>query len=638
MNNLSKVFMGFAAVAMVACSNDEPGKGGAEQPTGPKGDVAYMTIRLNDVNAGSRAVTSPEDYETGTDEENAVTNAQFLFFDAAGAYVGKATPLPTPNFGEYPDDNGNTGNGVKDENNIAFKSETVVVLEDLTGKDYPSYVMTVLNAPSFTAESTMDATAKKLQNWNSSEDGVSFVMTTTSYYDGLTAGDASRHNDAFYYATKVNAGDFRDQIGDTPQNPQSTVDIYVERLAAKVELKTKMTTDKQDSDGLPLYMINATVAGDPNGDGGMGTTNLYVKFNGWALSNVANDSHLSKNIDGFAMTGTGAPFESWNNAGDYRSYWGKSTLYEGFADSKVTRYSWGQIALNNSIKKEINKDADYCNENTMAAYDAVPSQATSVLIAATVCKEDGTGIDLVRFNGLLFETKDYFSYILNAAAADNKLNYYYLTKVTKTPVFEADGVTQAKDEDGELVWDVKEEYKQFGPDQIAFELEGVDEPDSDKAKAVITTVTIPEYDNNGTVTAGTKVFKNTGENEYTELTGSDADIKANLTTFVDGKFKAVEAFNGGKMYYTIPVEHLAATTDKENGGEIEGYYGVVRNHWYKLNINKIERMGRGVFTPGDGTAENPGKPVVPEDPEEFFYLGATINILSWKVVDQDVDL
>lgn len=609
MNNLSKVFMGFAAVAMVACSNDEPAKGGAEQPTGPKGDVAYMTIRLNDVNAGSRAVTLPGT-ENGSHEEHEVSSALFLFFDADGAYAGKATPWNGGNDTDNPGDK---------DHNVEFKSNTIVVLEDLTGKDYPSFLMTILNAPDFTPEATMQATAKKLQNWNSSTTGNSFVMSTASYF----GQDDARHEDDYYYVTKVTADDFRDQIGDTPANPEGVVDIYVERLAAKVEVKTTLPVNENG-----LYKINATVAGDPNGGTSVGTTDIYVRFEGWALSNITNNSYISKNIDGFDAA---EPFADWNDAGAYRSFWSKSIIYDGFDASNVTRYGWGQIALNSNIKKEINGAADYCNENTMAEYADVPSQATTAIIAATACKADGTPLDLVRFNGLLFETKDYFSYILNSADASGKLNYWYKTGTTSTPVLDENGELQY-DEDGNVVVNVTNTYKQFGTDEIKLMLVDANLA-ADRAVAVIESVTLPEVD--GTVA---ELYTKNGD-KYETATFTADDVKAALAAYIESKFKAVEAFNGGAMYYNIPVQHFMATVENEAAGNyVEGFYGVVRNHWYRLNINKIEKIGRGVFTPGDGTDENPGKPIVPEDPEEFFYLGATINILSWKIVDQDIDL
>ena len=69
-----------------------------------------------------------------------------------------------------------------------------------------------------------------------------------------------------------------------------------------------------------------------------------------------------------------------------------------------------------------------------------------------------------------------------------------------------------------------------------------------------------------------------------------------------------------------------------NNAIVEGNYGVIRNHWYVLTVNKLVRLGTGVFD----LEEVIVTPVEPEDPT--YYMGARINILSWKIVTQKVEL
>ena len=92
------------------------------------------------------------------------------------------------------------------------------------------------------------------------------------------------------------------------------------------------------------------------------------------------------------------------------------------------------------------------------------------------------------------------------------------------------------------------------------------------------------------------------------------------------------------MYYNIPIAHLNSPKYDSNGDLStweEGSFGVVRNHSYEVKINSIKRLGQGVFNPEDNTT--PIKPDPdPKDPN--WYLGATINILSWKIVSNNVDL
>ena len=84
------------------------------------------------------------------------------------------------------------------------------------------------------------------------------------------------------------------------------------------------------------------------------------------------------------------------------------------------------------------------------------------------------------------------------------------------------------------------------------------------------------------------------------------------------------------MYYNIPIEHLNNDA-AENGTVPEAKYGVVRNHHYVVTIDKLEKIGKGIF---DGNEK-----IVPGDPnDDTYYVGAKINILSWKIVSQNVEL
>lgn len=596
---INKFFMGLCGVmafSMASCSNDEPVNNGPEQPDQPTGEVAYMNVRLNDVNQGSRTITDGGT-ENGNKDEHKVNSAKFFFFDDNGGYAGMATPwngghdYTGEGEGDHPSD-GTTGN------NIEFQGNTVVILDNVTGTEYPSYVMTVLNAPDFTAEGTMKATAEKLANWESSD---GFVMSTSSYYDD---GTDAHHGNANYYVTKVTANDFYTSA-EAAEKTNQPVDIYVERLAAKAQLIGKNE-----------YPIEATVFGNDNanetGDN-VGKTNMKVKINGWALSNTIDNSYMSKNLDGWYTNNTVATiFDKWNDGDNHRSYWAKSVTYSDANASSMTRLSWIELS------KQIG-DADYCNENTKANFDNLYADATSLLIAATVTDEKDKPLDLVRYKGLLFNKADYFKYVLNSISASGNLNYWLRT---------SDETTEETDENGETSETHKYGYTQLGTSQIIFDLVEAEGVAGDRAIAEIQEVTLP--------VGNTTIYTKGADGKFTETATTAEEIKAALADYVE-MFGAVEAYNGGAMYYSIPIEHLAATKD---AAVAEGYYGVVRNHWYNLTINNVEKLGHGVFTPGTGSGEDvePGKPIIPEDPDELYYLDATINVLSWRIVNQTVDL
>lgn len=78
-------------------------------------------------------------------------------------------------------------------------------------------------------------------------------------------------------------------------------------------------------------------------------------------------------------------------------------------------------------------------------------------------------------------------------------------------------------------------------------------------------------------TGKTYYKKNASGVGYTALTTE------NISTY------PAEVRKEGKAYYYIPIRHLgAATTDP-------AYYGVVRNHWYKVKVNSLKGFGTPVL-------------------------------------------
>lgn len=92
---------------------------------------------------------------------------------------------------------------------------------------------------------------------------------------------------------------------------------------------------------------------------------------------------------------------------------------------------------------------------------------------------------------------------------------------------------------------------------------------------------------------------------------------------VNTSFKAIGTFkywNAGKTYFFTDIEH---------NGEL---CGIVRNHLYNLTINSIGGLGTPV--------PNPDKVIIPVKPgdDDNSYIAAKVEILSYKVVSQSVDL
>ena len=95
-----------------------------------------------------------------------------------------------------------------------------------------------------------------------------------------------------------------------------------------------------------------------------------------------------------------------------------------------------------------------------------------------------------------------------------------------------------------------------------------------------------------------------------------SDVEAAIAEFGE-----VQYWNGGKTYYYTPIKHQTVGTDN--------YYGVVRNHYYKIEISGINGYGTPVSNP-DHVIEIPERPTDDES-----YLAAKVVILDWKVVVND---
>ena len=85
-----------------------------------------------------------------------------------------------------------------------------------------------------------------------------------------------------------------------------------------------------------------------------------------------------------------------------------------------------------------------------------------------------------------------------------------------------------------------------------------------------------------------------------------------------------QIYNGGNTYYYTPIKHLGAA------GKI-GEYGIVRNHQYVINLQTIKGFGTPVYDPDEIII-----PSVPSNNKS--YIAAKINVLSWRLVKQDVNL
>jgi len=617
-----------ACSAMVACTNDDV----LENIDSPvvKGDKAYVVVNIKSANGvSSRGTEGNPEFEDGIATENEVTSATFFFYDKEGKYVTKSAP------GTEWEAEATTGN------NVEKIAESVVVLEGLNGKNYPSYVVAVLNCPTtiinklHSEQLPLSSVKSVLVGESAYMNGNNFIMSNSTYKNGDQTSQ--------YFATKLVDENFLPEQPDEDKkeelmNADNVVNIYVERLAAKANLT--LADDAEGKIALTKYDVDGQDA------------TLYVEVLNWKLNGTNKNSYLMKNVnetfDAYEAGAQGVYAFDWAGTeatGYKRTYWGKSynwgtgTYPAGFSAGLTTDaltlnyYSWNQMN-DNAVGT-----AQYCAENTNSETALntgnFHSMVTEVLLQAkiyTMVGEEYVPTELVRYNNTLFTKEGFIARVVKNAGLEGQLWKYS----------EYEGRWQGKSIEAKDF-----EYVNLGNGIVNVRLKDVERNEDGTIKNVIPTKngdvdeykwydkeTLDGFDFNGGVQAATALT-------VEQLNAYEAAINAL-------SIKA-ECYKDGMMYYNIPIEHLrggkfeyvsggapttgdgADDTEPEDIKVNEADYGVVRNHYYNITVNKIENLGNAVL--------DPDEIIIPIDKNNTtYYVGATINILSWKVVNQSVDL
>lgn len=356
-------FAAMAAVAIVGCNKEV-----AETPAIADGEASFLSVNLGAAGTITRA--PEEEFVYGTDDENAVETIHFYFFDAEGnAYAVQAG-----------------------SNTIAWARGTVANVEEVSSlvlvikksKDVPpAKMVAVLNAPkalqveSISLSDLEEAVTKSLKNENGK-----FIMTNSVYVDGLNnvikATEISGDN---FFTTadeleNVEPGEiFPSDVVTTP-SPVDPVDVYVERVAAKV-----------------------TVATNADNRYETGVEGVYAKVLGWEITNYTTEGNILKVVD---ANWTDLGFTPWNNAAFHRSYWAETTA------TPVHNLTFNEVMANTP--------ATYYFENTLPAgngENVVTGQSTAgknqtpqLLVAAQLVDEDGNPKEFAKWFDVTYEVED----------------------------------------------------------------------------------------------------------------------------------------------------------------------------------------------------------------------------------------
>ena len=566
-------FAGLALAALVACDKEN------ESGNTLKDGDAYINVKIAYSDPVTKGQAAEPPFYYGTAAEQKINNAYFIFYYADGSFCQyvKKTDLKM----------NSQGAGASTDKNIEELSDGVVLLRGLKSKQYPVYMSVILNSEdewigANIENKSIEEASKAVQSAiatadkNDQVNWTNFMMSSSSF----DKSDAV----SGYYCTKLKASNFQESeaLAIAEGNP---VEAYVERLAAKV--KVEFAESLGTSGKIGSFTVNGT------------SKDLYFNVTGWGLNATTKDSYCFKNIN------TGWTEETlgfkWNDAANFRSYWGKSTnygtgVYPGTYGSSVDKYDEKTATLNyityNDLKVGINGNA-YCRENTNdpeVLGKNFSGTVTSVLLKAQVTDKEGNAVTLYNFAGSLYDEANYKAAALNSFEASTTNRIWKKTvsggNTTYTKVT-ADDLSVVISADGYAHVELKEASNYcFG--------------------------------------AGETSTKDATTAEINKLLNGDEAYKYNT---------GCSFYKEGMMYYNIPIEHLRDDGKYNDSDYVqkEGNYGVVRNHYYIITVNSIRNLGKAVNVPDERIIPN-------DDDVKNYFVAAKINVLSWKVVRQSVDL
>ena len=591
------LFIALALLGMASCAKDDLNGGNKPQHNGEV-EESYIAINLMAADSGTRAQSGESDYEEGTDAERVVKTAYFFFFDAQGNpfYVNNANSSAT-----QPGTTEQTNHlklSISEAStpampNVSDIKEAVLILETYKGV-YPSQIVAVINWVPTEKTYTLGDLHEALVGLRGTENG--FVMSNSVYMDG-----AGKIVDAVPL-TAANIKTTADKAKEAP------VEIYVERVAAKVVLtasgKVDGTTNIFDTqkNSSPLDNNSATTS----------DIDVYVQLHGWELYNDHNTSNLLKNIDSAWGDGEGLGL-TWNDRFKFRSYWALSQDKSVLDDEFAWEYSSDEQTANGFKTKygfAVASDATYtddttytyCGENTGVSTVSIIEDKTVITPYTKNTKVILKGQLMKKIDENNYEALELARWYGTDYAGEEALRIAVANSLKYTLFSSSDGINfdPIKPEDlmcvaGSVVG--KEAY------EVGFQLSTTDDVGEDK--------TWYKYDS---------------ENDYAIL--GDSGVPGDNAVEANEYLKSVQPallYKTGQTYYIVDIEHFGTKT---------AAYGVVRNHVYQIDINSIKGYGSPVY---NGTG-NIIDPEYPEVEDESSYVAARINVLSWKIVKQRVDI
>lgn len=579
MKNVKNLFgMAVMATALVGCSSNDNLNPNPNDNAGKAGE-AYASFKINlPTVSGTRADdTTPGSPSLvhGDPAEYEVKNGTILIFDANTDKFVESAELGTMNPWTAEKD----PNGVTTAAAVTVKLSKValdghykalVLLNNNSGTTPKVKLPTSSTSSTTTTTDTYTSWSAKAGNVTPAEylktDGI--FMANAPKYEKATE-DPTTLVDISLYASREQA-----------QANSATV-VYVERGLAKV------TMGNFAPSGYTIAAGN-TYAGDK------------VEIKTWQLD-VTNKTtfpiHQANLMSGWSdIWNTPRFYDTKATSAFKRVYWGTDPNYSGTDNQTLAECKNAFNMIGNDDVKGLPGKPQYCLENTFDLNNMMQGQTTRVVFKAVYTPK-----------GFTAPEKTFYK-VANNTAIWHEAD---LKQQIKTLAIKAMGITTTAEQEK---YDVK-------LDALTNNISG------EAGQHIIKTANITFSDETGTYTSKIK-------DEVIKEVNKKLGLSEDPTTHK--VIVGISTYLNGEAYYIARIKHFNEltpwTAGKAYGTDNNRYlgrYGVLRNNWYSLSVNKVSNLGY---------PEVPEvKPETPDD-ENDQYINVEVKILDWAMRSQSIDL
>lgn len=575
-----KHLFGLAVIAAMtaSCSSNEdlgtagPGTGNNEAGVGYASFTINLPSTSGSTTSGARGTRAGEiTFEKGDQKEYDVNNATLLIFKEAGTSGSENdyTFVESVSLGSMAPWKDPSEPGVTTHAKITAKLNKVNTTEKF-------YALVLLNNGTESSKKVdLPADNQTFSAWNEAK----VINKIANTDDGFYMANAPLYK-AGKVTTLVPIESTKIYPTETQAASNPSTDIYVERGLAKVTVTEASGTEKTIADG--TYK------------------NDKVTIQKWGLDVTNKKSYPVHKTDGTGYddiwSNTDTPEGTANHATTLRFvdnntatvakrvYWGVDPNYdiaELHAETPAgkTKRTENFNYVNKDQLTATTDDAQYCLENTFNLDNMMQGQTTRVVFKAK-----------------------YVPYGFTPGKT-----FYMVGKNT-------------------AIWT---------EDNLKAEIKAAVTKVVSSATTTNTTVDLTATSGNDITKAGNHLLA-LGNISVTGVTLTPTDIAAINAKLGLKEGEGISTYQDAEAYYIARVKHFGVLTPWKAGQNYGtdnlsflGRYGVLRNNWYQLTVDKVS---------GPGYPDVPDvKPNVPDD-ENFKYISVSVKILSWAKRSDTVNL